>query len=137
MAKHGNIDVPNLQVMKLCQSLCSRNFVKEQFSWSWYYYTLTDEGIEYLRDYLSLPSDVVPKTMSKANRPIGRPSGFGGDRGGGDSRGPPREGGGDKWRREGGDRDGYRSKEGSGGFGGDRPGFRGGLGRGGGAARPE
>lgn len=81
MAKHGNIDVPNLQVMKLCQSLCSRNFVKEQFSWSWYYYTLTDEGIEYLREYLHLPADVVPLTLKKqAARPARAADGFGGDR---------------------------------------------------------
>jgi predicted transcriptional regulator len=32
------------------QSLTSKGLVKTQFSWQWYYYTLTDEGIDYLRE---------------------------------------------------------------------------------------
>ncbi|KAF9323898.1 hypothetical protein BGZ91_003278, partial [Linnemannia elongata] len=47
--KHDEIDVPNLQVIKALQSLDSKQFVKTQFSWQYYYYTLTDAGIEYLR----------------------------------------------------------------------------------------
>lgn len=44
----GHIDlhkIPNLQVIKACQSLTSRGYVKTQFSWQYYYYTLTNEGI--------------------------------------------------------------------------------------------
>ena len=37
--------VPNLQVIKALQSLKSRGYVKEQFSWRWYYWYLTNEGI--------------------------------------------------------------------------------------------
>ena len=37
--------IPNLQVIKACQSLTSRGYVKTQFSWQYYYYTLTDSGI--------------------------------------------------------------------------------------------
>lgn len=37
--------IPNLQVIKACQSLTSRGYVKTQFSWQYYYYTLTNEGI--------------------------------------------------------------------------------------------
>lgn len=29
----------------------------------WYYFFLTDEGIEYLRNYLHVPADVVPATL--------------------------------------------------------------------------
>ena len=53
---------------------------------------LTNEGIEYLREYLNLPADVVPATLKKSARPVGegrRPP-MGGDR---PPRGPPREGG--------------------------------------------
>merc|ERR1711861_32780 len=64
-------DIPNLHVIKLLQSLNSRGYVKTQFSWNWYYYTLTDEGIEYLREYLHLPADVVPNTLKKTSRPVG------------------------------------------------------------------
>jgi small subunit ribosomal protein S10e len=33
------------------QSLTSKGFVKTQFSWQWYYYVLTPEGVEYLREW--------------------------------------------------------------------------------------
>ena len=37
--KHGEIDTKNLYVIKACQSLTSRGYLKTQFSWQWYYYT--------------------------------------------------------------------------------------------------
>jgi len=60
----------------------SRAFVTEKFCWSHYYYYLTNEGIEYLREYLHLPEEVVPTTLKKAApRPqAARPGGFGGAR---------------------------------------------------------
>eukprot|EP00871_Galdieria_phlegrea_P002788 jgi/Galph1/350/GphlegSOOS_G5016.1 len=73
--KHLQLDVPNLEVMKMCQSLTSRGYLKEQFSWGYYYYTLTDNGIDYLRRYLNLPVEIVPETLKKPTRPPGvRPS---------------------------------------------------------------
>ncbi|CDH54517.1 40s ribosomal protein s10 [Lichtheimia corymbifera JMRC:FSU:9682] len=97
LAKHPEIDVPNLET---------------QFSWQWYYYTLTNEGIDYLREYLHLPQEIVPATLKKTARPAAPRRAFGGE---------GREGG----RR---DRDDYRRKEGaSGDF---KPEFRGGFGRG-------
>ena len=66
--KHDEIDVPNLQVIKALQSLDSKQYVKTQFSWQYYYYTLTDEGIEYLREYLHLPSEIFPATFKKTVR---------------------------------------------------------------------
>ena len=74
-AKHAEIDVPNLQVVKALQSLESRGYVKTQFSWQWYYYILTEEGIQYLRDFLHLPAEIVPATFKKSARPATRPSG--------------------------------------------------------------
>jgi len=72
--KHTHVDVPNLHVVKLLQSLRSRGFVKEKFSWQYLYYTLTDEGIEYLREYLHVSADTVPSTLKKASKPQPPPS---------------------------------------------------------------
>ncbi|CEG83817.1 Putative 30S ribosomal protein S10e [Rhizopus microsporus] len=95
------------------QSLTSKGLVKTQFSWQWYYYTLTDEGIDYLREYLHLPQEIVPATMKKTARPA--------------SSAPRRPFGGDREGRARGDRDNYRRKEAaSGDF---KPEFRGGMGR--------
>ncbi|EDQ84549.1 uncharacterized protein MONBRDRAFT_34624 [Monosiga brevicollis MX1] len=66
-------EIPNLQVIKACQSLNSRGYVKEQFAWRHYYWYLTDEGLEYLRTYLHLPAEVVPNTHKQPARPTARP----------------------------------------------------------------
>jgi small subunit ribosomal protein S10e len=63
LKKHHDLPVPNLHVMKLLQSLHSRGYVTETFSWQWYYWRLTDAGVEHLREYLFLTSDVVPNTQ--------------------------------------------------------------------------
>ncbi|GIZ39402.1 hypothetical protein CKM354_000278700 [Cercospora kikuchii] len=133
LPKHGEIDTKNLYVIKACQSLTSRGYLKTQFSWQYYYYTLTPEGLDYLREWLHLPAEIVPQTHVKQQRSHAPPRGMlGGDdrerRGGG--RGGPRgdrEGG--YRRRDFGDRE---NKDGAapGGF---NPEFRGGFGRGRGA----
>ena len=110
--KHDDPELPvkNIYVIKLMTSLKSRGYVSERFSWQWFYWYLTNEGIEYLREYLHLPAEIVPNTLKKSSRPASRPEG--GDREGG-------KGGGKGWGR-GGDRDdGYR-----------RGGFEGGKGGG-------
>lgn len=61
-AKHEEIDTKNLFVIKALQSLTSKGFVKTQFSWQYYYYTLTDEGVEYLRQELNIPEGILPLT---------------------------------------------------------------------------
>eukprot|EP00921_Rhytidocystis_pertsovi_P002312 GHVQ01003952.1.p1 GENE.GHVQ01003952.1~~GHVQ01003952.1.p1 ORF type:complete len:170 (-),score=32.87 GHVQ01003952.1:107-616(-) len=108
------VDVPNLHVMMTLKSLHSRNYVDEKFTWQHHYYFLTNEGIEYLREYLHLPPSVFPATLTKKSS--GGGGGRGGDRGGGD-RGERRdrgEGGGinDEWRPRGG-----FGRGGGGGFG--------------------
>lgn len=77
MDKHGSIEVPNLHVVKAMMSLKSRGYVKEQFAWRHYYWYLTNEGIQYLRDFLHLPPEIVPSTLkrqarSDASKPRGR-----------------------------------------------------------------
>jgi small subunit ribosomal protein S10e len=42
------------------QSFTSKELVKEIFSWRYYYWYLTDEGIEYLREYLNLSAVSCP-----------------------------------------------------------------------------
>ena len=77
-------EIRNLEVVKAMQSLTSKGFVKTQFSWQWYYYSLTDEGLAYLREWLHLPAEIVPQTHMKPARPAGRPQGYGGRTGGGE-----------------------------------------------------
>ncbi|KAH6913619.1 Plectin/S10 domain-containing protein [Coprinopsis sp. MPI-PUGE-AT-0042] len=117
--KHEELDVPNLEVIKAMQSLTSKGFVKTRFSWQWYYYTLTPEGLEYLREWLHLPAEIVPATHKKPVRAPRPAQVRQGGEGGGAYRAP-----------RGGDRDDYRKKEGGGGAPGDfRPQFAG-VGRG-------
>lgn len=47
------------------QSLKSRGYVTEQFAWRHYYWYLTNEGIQYLRDYLHLPPEVMYIHLTK------------------------------------------------------------------------
>ena len=76
LAKHPEIDVPNLQVIKLMQSFKSKEYVRETFAWMYYYWYLTNDGIEFLRTYLNLPSEIVPATLKKQAKPAGgRPFG--------------------------------------------------------------
>ncbi|KAK9807505.1 hypothetical protein WJX72_001097 [[Myrmecia] bisecta] len=117
LAEHPEIPgVPNLQVIKLMQSFKSHEYVTERFAWRHYYWFLTDEGIEHLRERLNLPSEIVPATLKKSTRPLER-----------DSRPPRREGGG-----YGGDRPRRDFGEGGGGYGREREGYRGGAPREGG-----
>jgi len=99
--KHEELDVPNLQVIKALQSLTSKGYVKTQFSWQWYYYTLTPDGVEFLREWLHLPIEIVPATHKRAVR-LPRPANVRG----------PAEGTGGTYRAPRGDREDYRKKEG-------------------------
>ncbi|CBY37081.1 unnamed protein product [Oikopleura dioica] len=76
---HNDVkDVPNLNVIKACQSLTSRGYLKQQFAWRHFYWVLTNEGVEYLREYLNLPAEIVPQTMKKAPKIVNdRPRGGG------------------------------------------------------------
>eukprot|EP01116_Phalansterium_solitarium_P012221 TRINITY_DN282_c0_g1_i1.p1 TRINITY_DN282_c0_g1~~TRINITY_DN282_c0_g1_i1.p1 ORF type:complete len:186 (-),score=48.21 TRINITY_DN282_c0_g1_i1:106-663(-) len=122
--KHHELDVPNLVVIKLLQSLKSRALVKETFNWQWHYYYLTNEGIEFLRGFLNLPEEIVPSTLKKPKPQAGAAgSRYGGERG---DRPPRAEG--DRPRRP------FNPDEKKLGAGGDfKPDFRGsgGFGRGG------
>ncbi|XP_038261521.1 40S ribosomal protein S10-like [Dermochelys coriacea] len=80
--KHPELEdknVPNLHVMKAMQSLKSCGYVKEKFDWRHFYWYLTNEGIQYLHDYLHLPPEIVLVTLcySRPDRP--RPKGLEGE----------------------------------------------------------
>ncbi|KAK4337171.1 hypothetical protein RND71_043487 [Anisodus tanguticus] len=66
--KHMVLPVKNLYVIKTMQSLRSRQYVKEMVSWSHYYWYLTNAGVEYLRNILNLPSEIVPATLKSKAR---------------------------------------------------------------------
>src|SRR5207302_5563188 len=86
-----------------------RGYLKTQFSWQYYYYTLTPEGLDYLREWLHLPAEIVPATHVKQNRSHAPPRGMlsgDGDRRPGGGRG------GERGDREGGYRRRFGDKEG-------------------------
>jgi small subunit ribosomal protein S10e len=67
---HPAIEGPtNLEVLMLMKSLESRGYVRITFNWQYNYCYLTDEGIEYLRQYLALPHEIVPATHKKTAIP--------------------------------------------------------------------
>lgn len=135
-------DVCNLAVLKLMESLTSRQLVRHQYAWKHHYWFLQPDGITHLREFLNLPDYCVPLTHKKQQaRPSSRPMGGGDDRGGFGGRGDrpsgpggDRPGGFGRGGGRGGDREGYRSKDPSS-FGGERPSF--GRGREGGAGGRE
>merc|ERR1712128_390662 len=67
------------------KTMASKAYVTEKFNWMWHYYFLSNEGIEYLREYLNLPATVFPSTLTK-QRPS-RPVLAGADQAGGDDKG--------------------------------------------------
>jgi len=69
---HPKVNVPNLHVIKALQSLTSKGLVTERFAWQHYYWYLTNNGIEYLREYLHLPQEIVPATLKKQTKPDSR-----------------------------------------------------------------
>ena len=87
---HEEIDTRNLYVIKALQSLTSKGYVQTQFSWQYYYYTLTDEGVDFLRQELNIPEGILPMTRLK-----GAPA----QRQGPASRDNQRRFGGDSYRR--------------------------------------
>ncbi|XP_017009344.1 small ribosomal subunit protein eS10B [Drosophila takahashii] len=122
--------VTNLQVIKALQSLHSRGLVKEQFAWRHFYWCLTNEGIEELRNYLHLPPEIVPSTLTRPSRSDAvRPRpGAGGPRGGGF--GGPSKTDEDRSTYRRAPRDGDFDKKGDVGPGSGRVEYRGGFGRG-------
>ena len=49
----------------LMQSMMTKKYISEVFSWQYSYYTLNNEGIKFLREFLGVGENVVPETMKK------------------------------------------------------------------------
>lgn len=62
--------VTNLQVMRAMASLRARGLVRETFAWCHFYWYLTNEGIDHLRQYLHLPPEIVPASLQRVRRPV-------------------------------------------------------------------
>lgn len=62
--------VTNLQVMRAMASLKARGLVRETFAWCHFYWYLTNEGIDHLRQYLHLPPEIVPASLQRVRRPV-------------------------------------------------------------------
>ena len=74
LPKHPELqNIPILHVIKALQSLKSRGYVEQNFAWRHYYWRLTNEGIQFLREFLHLPAEIVPATLKKPSRPEWRP----------------------------------------------------------------
>ena len=74
------------------RSLKSKGLVKETYSWRYRYYTLNDEGMDYIREFLHLPATIVPSTLKKtALSQVRGPGGRDERRGGGGRRGNDRD----------------------------------------------
>uniref|UniRef100_A0A672ZAU4 Plectin n=1 Tax=Sphaeramia orbicularis TaxID=375764 RepID=A0A672ZAU4_9TELE len=62
--------VTNLKVVQAMRSLKTKGYVRETFAWKHAYYYLTNDGIAYLRDFLHLPSKIVPATLQCDRRTV-------------------------------------------------------------------
>lgn len=60
----------NLQVIKTLKSLKSRGYVTEQCAWRHFYWRLNNDGIDFLRGNLLLPTEVVPTTLQRRPDPM-------------------------------------------------------------------
>ena len=62
-AKHEELDCLNIYPYQIGRAFVSKEFCKKTYAWSHAYYTLTDKGIEYLRNYFGLPANAAPATL--------------------------------------------------------------------------
>ena len=62
-AIHEELGCLNIYANQVGRSFVSRGFAKKQYAWSHAYYTLTDKGIEFLRDFFGAPANVQPATL--------------------------------------------------------------------------
>ena len=61
--------ISNLHVMMITKSLHSKGYLTEKYNWGYHYYFLSDEGVEFLRDYLHLDASAFPEThISKTGK---------------------------------------------------------------------
>ena len=54
--------ISNFITIQVMNSLLSKGFVKKQYTWRVYYFTITEKGVDFIKSYLNFPSYLVPKT---------------------------------------------------------------------------
>lgn len=69
---HEKTKITNLHVMLMMRTMKTKEYVKHTYLWGYDYYILTPEGIEFLREQLDLPLNVMPATYASA-KPAIRP----------------------------------------------------------------
>ena len=67
---HEELECLNIYPYQLGRSFVSKELCKKTYAWSHAYYTLTDKGIEYLRNYFGLPANAAPATLRKAEAKV-------------------------------------------------------------------
>lgn len=65
---HSQTKICNLHVMLMLRTMTTKEYVTEKYVWGYYYYVLTAEGIEFLREQLNLPPTVLPSTYVGSQR---------------------------------------------------------------------
>jgi len=68
LPKHSaGLDVPNIQCIMILKSLKSRDLVNLVFNWQYFYYTINEKGIKYIKDSLGVSENVQPLTWIKTS----------------------------------------------------------------------
>ena len=82
---HPELRCLNIYPFQIGRSFVSKGFAKKSYAWSHAYFTLTDKGIEYLRNFFGLPTNAAPATLRQAEAKVldSRPPRRFGDRRGG------------------------------------------------------
>ena len=60
---HEELECLNIYPFQIGRSFVSKGLCKKTYAWSHAYYTLTDKGIEYLRNFFGLPAAAAPATL--------------------------------------------------------------------------
>ena len=103
---HEDTGVDNLKVWMLTRSMLSKGYLETTFSWRYLYYTLTANGINYIKETLGIKDAKVQPKTRKARADAAEEEEEGEDRRGGRGRRPY----GDRDNRRMGDREGRRNE---------------------------
>lgn len=63
--KHQELNCLNIYAFQIGRSFADKGFAKRQYAWSHAYFTLTQEGIDWLRNYFGAPANVEPATRQE------------------------------------------------------------------------
>jgi len=70
VGQHSDTKIDNLKVWMLAKSLNSKGYLNLTFNWRHYYYTLNQDGIEFIKKILGInDDDVKPETHKARNEP--------------------------------------------------------------------